>query len=100
MKNTIISLFTFLLFSSSLFAFPSYTKEFLQVYPHAKKSPLRSCTLCHVDGGYNQYSYDYEDYGYDFEAIEPLDSDGDGFSNIEEINALTFPGDFESYPEG
>lgn len=30
--------------------------------------------------------------------IEPLDSDGDGFSNIDEITARTYPGDAGSHP--
>ncbi len=35
-----------------------------------------------------------------FATIEPLDSDGDGYSNIEEINALTHPGDPNIFPGG
>ena len=35
-----------------------------------------------------------------FAAIENNDSDGDGFSNIDEINALTHPGDPNSFPGG
>lgn len=35
-----------------------------------------------------------------FTAIEGLDSDGDGFSNIAEINATTHPGDPASFPGG
>ena len=30
---------------------------------------------------------------HDFGAIEPKDSDGDGVTNINEINKRTFPGD-------
>jgi len=33
-----------------------------------------------------------------FVAVEGLDSDGDGFSNIDEINAGTLPGDPTSFP--
>jgi hypothetical protein len=33
-----------------------------------------------------------------FTGIEGQDSDGDGFTNLEEINALTFPGDPTDYP--
>lgn len=35
----------------------------------------------------------------DFKSIENLDSDGDGFSNIEEITALSNPGDSDISPE-
>jgi hypothetical protein len=33
-----------------------------------------------------------------FTAIESLDSDGDGFTNLEELNALTFPGNAGDAP--
>lgn len=32
--------------------------------------------------------------------IETLDSDSDGFANIEEIDSLTFPGDKKDFPQG
>ena len=35
-----------------------------------------------------------------FVAVEGLDSDGDGFTNIQEINAGTFPGNPNSHPSG
>jgi hypothetical protein len=35
-----------------------------------------------------------------FAAIENFDSDGDGYSNIAEIQALTHPGDANSFPGG
>lgn len=71
-------------------------------------TPLDACISCH-----NPHSMDvYNPYGRDiyneilagFDAyqalanVEPVDSDGDGFSNIAEINALTFPGDPNSFP--
>ena len=63
---------------------------------------LNSCTLCHTgspsNNNLNSYANDYVANGYNFAAIENLDSDGDGFSNIVEINARTFPGDPASRP--
>ena len=46
-----------------------------------------SCGLCH-DGvpGLNDYGADMEDRTLIFQGIEDLDSDGDGTSNIDEIN--------------
>ncbi|AFV22606.1 hypothetical protein Mpsy_0395 [Methanolobus psychrophilus R15] len=41
----------------------------------------------------------YAASGRDFASIEALDSDGDGFTNLEEINTLTFPGDPADYPQ-
>ena len=71
-------------------------------------SPLlaTTCLLCHV--GYlaaspaidnlNGYGNAHANAGYDFAAIEGLDSDGDGYTNIEEILAGTYPGDASSVP--
>ena len=66
---------------------------------------LGSCQWCHYEYGYdasgdinltlNPYGKDYRDNGRNENAlisIEDLDSDEDGFSNIEEIAALRFPG--------
>jgi hypothetical protein len=49
----------------------------------------------------NGYGQDYLNAGRDQNAlkeIENLDSDGDGYTNIQEIDALTFPGDKNDYP--
>jgi hypothetical protein len=63
---------------------------------------LGSCITCHTQpngkGGENNYGNDYKSSGHDFVAIEPLDSDGDGFSNLDEISAGFFPGDPSSKP--
>ena len=71
-------------------------KQFKAEYPDFKPA---SCKICH-DGPprLNSYGEDYRKYGYDFKKIESLDSDGDSFSNIVEINAKTLPGDKDSYP--
>ena len=60
---------------------------------------LDSCTLCHTASfGKNSYGQAYKAANKNFAVIENRDSDGDGFSNIEEILALTFPGDPSSKP--
>jgi hypothetical protein len=72
----------------------------------AKGNPLGSCQYCHYTYGYdahgnindtlNAYGKDYLGHGRSSGAvrdIEGLDSDGDGYSNIVEINAERFPGD-------
>ena len=49
----------------------------------------------------NPYGEDYDDAGRDgaaIAAIAGLDSDGDGFGNDEEIDALRYPGDDGSFP--
>ncbi len=63
---------------------------------------MGSCITCHVNpdgkGGENPYGTHWKAYGRNFAAIEPLDSDGDGFSNIDEILTDTWPGDPGSTP--
>lgn len=46
----------------------------------------------------NAYGRAFRDAGEDFATIEPLDSDGDGAANLDEILALTFPGDANDAP--
>jgi hypothetical protein len=66
-----------------------------------------SCTICHTKApATNSYGTDLVDAGgtgndispATFAAAEGSDSDGDGFTNIEEIKAGTFPGSSASHP--
>jgi len=67
---------------------------------------LDSCDTCHVPGGKtrNPYGLTVEANGAAtnisaaLTASEPVDSDGDTYSNITEINARTFPGDASDKP--
>ena len=62
---------------------------------------LDSCDTCHGVqdiGSINPYGEAYGEYGENLASIEAFDSDGDGFTNLDEINALTFPGDANDYP--
>ena len=111
MKNKLSFAFTLSLtvffglsFASSAMATIEHWKSFKATYPNAKA--IAKCQLCHEfdENGHftqkrNPYGQDYEKALYDFKAIELLDSDGDTFDNITEINANTFPGDKESHPE-
>jgi hypothetical protein len=72
-------------------------------YPILNGTMLQNCTLCHTASipSLNPFGAAYKSAGRNtaaFAAIENLDSDGDGVSNIKEINALTFPGDASSHP--
>ena len=65
---------------------------------------LDSCQTCHTTSAgkkdnVNQYGNDWAANNHDFAAVEGLDSDGDGFTNIDEIKALTFPGDPADNPD-
>ena len=73
---------------------------------------LGSCQWCHRAYGYdgqagpiadtmNAYGVAYKNAGRTtaaVTAIDNLDSDGDTYSNAEEIEANTFPGDADDYP--
>jgi len=72
---------------------------------------MGSCQWCHYKYGYdgsgnivetlNAYGKDFYMNGRNANAIkeiESLDSDGDGFSNIDEIKALRYPGDENDNP--
>jgi hypothetical protein len=86
-------------------------------YPHPTKPgqtiALGSCQWCHDETVYgydgsgdikktlNDYGKDYYDFGRNEEAvlaIETRDSDGDNYSNLEEIEASRFPGDADDDP--
>gem|GEM_PF-3073139 len=73
-----------------------YLSTFEQTYPNAVNSSIDTCELCHISpsgaGSLNSYGTDFGNNGHNFITIEPKDSDGDGFTNIAEINATTFPG--------
>jgi len=76
-----------------------------------KMVSLGSCQWCHYSYGYdgagdiettiNAYGADYKLNGRNaaaVAAIDALDSDGDGYSNQEEIEKSTFPGDADDHP--
>lgn len=70
-------------------------------YPAITGTRLDSCALCHMsDSDYrlDPYGRALEAAGRDFAAIEGDDSDGDGYGNLIEITALTFPGKASDLP--
>jgi hypothetical protein len=80
---------------------PTYFAAFKEKY-NTGGTKLDSCNTCHTSGGgspRNPYGIAYSENGKDFTSIENLDSDNDGFTNIEEINAQTFPGGPNDYPQ-
>lgn len=82
-------------------AFSSYLSLALTPYPNIRGTALDDCTLCHPGGNtklLNGYGTDYAAAGHQYPPIESMDSDGDGFTNIVEIRALTNPGDGNSKP--
>ena len=78
----------------------SYVNSFTSAYPSSATASF-SCSICHVPAGpsaRNPYGAAYASAGHNFKTIESQDSDGDGATNIVEINAGTNPGDPGSKP--
>ncbi len=80
-----------------------FLDDFRQTYPAAVGTRLDGCSLCHFttsNGKWdeNQFAGEYEEADKSFTAIQSLDTDGDGFSNYQEIQAGTFPGDASDNP--
>ncbi len=82
---------------------------------HTLDKPQRSARdeICHIPGKPQKVDpTNLNPYGTSLKAnlnipvdqalakIETIDSDGDRFTNIEEINNLTFPGDKNDFPRG
>ena len=97
-----------LMTASGAFAVSSYLTAFNSKYG-TSGTVLNTCGICHINaaGGGSRNSYGNAFAGVSthssnpsgaFTTIEPLDSDADGYSNITEINARTFPGDATSHP--
>ncbi len=80
---------------------PGFLPAFESTYPDAVGSRIDSCTLCHnIQGSeykLNPYAKQWKE-DQDFIAINSLDADGDGYTNLEEIQARTFPGNASDNP--
>jgi hypothetical protein len=74
----------------------SYLSDFKAQYPATTGTRLDTCGTCHLDfgggGTLNAYGEAALSVDFDFAAIESVDSDGDGTSNMGEINLLFIPG--------
>lgn len=80
-------------------AVSGYLANFETTYPAAASSRIDSCSLCHTAvPQVNPYGTAFASAGHMFAPIEGLDSDGDGFTNIAEIEAHSFPGDASDTP--
>ncbi|MDF1597716.1 MAG: c-type cytochrome [Acidimicrobiia bacterium] len=80
---------------------PGFLPAFEDTYPAAIGSRIDSCVLCHniVGDEYklNDYAKQWKE-DENFTAINNLDADDDGYTNIVEINAHTFPGNAADNP--
>jgi Abnormal spindle-like microcephaly-assoc'd, ASPM-SPD-2-Hydin len=86
-------------------AYSSYLNSFSSKYG-TSGTALDSCSLCHGSGGnstWNAYGQELKNnigsgISSALTTAEPKDSDGDKYSNLDEIKALTLPGDAKSVP--
>jgi hypothetical protein len=81
-------------------AFPGYLDAFNSRYG-TKGSRLDTCQTCHSTNYQSDILAQLErnmSFADALTAVEPLDSDGDQHSNIEEITARTFPGNPNDFP--
>jgi hypothetical protein len=103
-EKSILAAVAFVLAPLGAEAKSGFLTTFNSTYGTAKTT-LDSCATCHgsTTSTYNPYGTDVRakiGAGIDaaLAAVEPLDSDGDRFSNLDEITALTLPGDRTSFP--
>jgi len=104
-NRTIIAiLLAVLLISSAALATPVWSKLFNDTYKPKPGSAIvkAKCQLCHMKSfAFNPYGMSLKGkkmVAASLKAIEKLDADKDGFTNIAEIKAGTLPGDPKSKP--
>jgi hypothetical protein len=102
MKRIAISAsFLLIVTAACVLSYNSYLSSFNNLYSTAG-TRLDDCSTCHTSSGFalNPYGDDVltslnqlGDIAAALQAVENIDSDGDGDNNIAEIRAFTFPGD-------
>ena len=80
----------------------AFYSNFSATYPSSSLSNSSKCNVCHVSAGGggagNSYYSQWSPSDRTFTSINGSDADGDGYSNLTEINAGTWPGDASSKP--
>jgi hypothetical protein len=81
-------------------ATPRIQRLFTTRYPATVGSKLVKCVTCHEvkPPALNAYGRDLKAAHTRLAVIEKKDSDKDGFANLAEIKALTYPGDAKDKP--
>lgn len=84
--------------AGSAAAYNSIGANWRAAYPTACQDLVdasNDCSLCH-GGGFSRNDY-AQDYNGSWASIENMDSDGDGRTNLQEINECTLPGNASSH---
>lgn len=99
MRFLVVVVATLFVLAPAAFAKNEYLFAAGLKYPDITTTSLYDCSLCHASGdNRNPFGMDFEASDHNFDAIENEDSDHDGFSNITEIERLTWPGNPLSFP--
>jgi hypothetical protein len=96
---SILSVLTLVLVGYTVaYATNGYMTSFNSKYGTAGTA-IGNCSVCHTTApSCNSYGNAFKNNARNYATIEPMDSDKDGFTNIVEINASTFPGNAASKP--
>lgn len=88
-----------LLISEGASATNGILDDFAKAYPATAGTGLANCSTCHTSvPALNPYGSALRAAGFNFGSIEGQDSDGDGFTNLQEIQGLTSPGNASDHP--
>ncbi|MDH7602683.1 MAG: hypothetical protein QHI38_11115 [Armatimonadota bacterium] len=108
LRSILVTLLAVVLIAGTALATLKWQKAFNDLYKPSADSQIKKakCALCHLDDkgkkGLNPYGKLLQKKKKaepgSFKAVEKLDADKDGFSNIDEIKAGTLPGDPKSKP--
>jgi hypothetical protein len=96
----LVALLAAVAFAAIAGARPATKRKFASTYSEARGTKLDACVTCHTGTttDLNAYGEDLRSAETDFEKVEKADSDGDGSRNVDEIKALSFPGDPKDKP--
>ena len=88
-------------FSLPVMSYSPFLDQSIEIY-----NVRARCEMCHLGPQLNSYGQDFKndwvisrDFIKSLKAIENKDSDQDGFLNIDEIKAMSLPGDKLSVPD-
>ncbi len=95
LQKLMLLLAFFVVLPTVVYATPGIMKLFVAQYPDTAGSQLDSCRTCHLPAEkdcLNVYAQAVKEKSFDFKALEELDSDSDGRTNLEEIKDKQLPG--------